>query len=112
MAEFWRQLNIRCTPAFRDAVERAAARELSNASDYGRRAILKQLARDGINVTTPHDTMCGRADCEHSLDEGCPRCDAEYIHRLGGNGTDITGDVPGRETYADYFRRQNEKSND
>jgi hypothetical protein len=40
---FERQLNIRCNAAFRRAMERAAANEMSSSSDYGRRAILRQL---------------------------------------------------------------------
>jgi hypothetical protein len=57
-----RQLNIRCNAAFRRAVGRAAANEMSSSSDYGRSAILRQLREDGIDIATiiPADSVNGQ----------------------------------------------------
>jgi hypothetical protein len=54
-----RELNIRCHAAFRRAVGRAAACEMSSSSDYGRRAILRQLREGGIDIATiiPADSV-------------------------------------------------------
>ena len=57
-----RQLNIRCDAAFRRAVGRAAANEMSSSSDYGRRAILRQMREDGVDIATiiPADSVNGQ----------------------------------------------------
>jgi hypothetical protein len=41
---------VRCPPAMREAIDRLAGRELISHSDYCRKAVLKQLQQDGVNI--------------------------------------------------------------
>ena len=42
-------IKARAPEALREAIERAADRDMSSVSDYARRAIVKQLRADGID---------------------------------------------------------------
>ena len=43
-------VNFRCPSAMREALMRAASRELSSTSSYIRRAVLAQLRADGVDL--------------------------------------------------------------
>ena len=49
-------LHVLAPPALTAAVRQAAARDLTNASEYVRRAVVKQLRADGIdpNIAPEH----------------------------------------------------------
>ena len=49
-AVFLDRVSFRCSEAVTAAIQQAAAREQLNSSDYARRAVMRQLHADGIDL--------------------------------------------------------------